>query len=84
MCLPISSMQSVFSMDTLTVLASVYSYDTTLHALAYKPVAKKVCSVVALVNEEFYITHSLPDAPLARLSHLPFHLPDFVPENRFT
>ena len=77
-------MQSVFSMDTLTVLASVYSYDTTLHALAYKLVVKKVCSIVALVNEEFCITCSLLDAPLARLSHLPFHPPDFVPGNCFT
>ena len=46
--------------------------------------AKKVRSVVAPVDEEFRITRSLLDAPLAGLSHLPFHLPDFVPGNRFT
>ena len=71
-------------MDALTALASVYSNDTTLHVLAYKPVVKKVRSVVAPVDEEFHITHSLLGALLTGLSHLPFHLPDFVPENCFT
>ena len=60
-----SSIQSVLNLDTLSALASVYSYDTSLHALAYKPVAKKVLVVLAPLDEEFHIldlywmTHSL-------------------------
>ena len=51
-----SSIQSVLNPDTLSALASVYSYDTSLHALAYKPVAKKVRAVLAPLDEEFRIT----------------------------
>ena len=51
-----SSIQSVLNPDALSVLASVYSYDTSLHTLAYKPVAKKVCAVLAPLDEEFHIT----------------------------
>ena len=79
----LSSMQSIFSKDTLTALAPVYSYDTSLHVLAYKPVAKKVHSVVTPVDE-LHITYSLLDNPLARLSDLPFHLSNSIPGNHFT
>ena len=51
-----SSIQSVLNPDTLLELASVYSYDTSLHALAYKPVAKKVHAILAPLDEEFHIT----------------------------
>ena len=80
----ISSIQSVLNPDTLSVLASVYSYDTSLHALAYKLVAKKVCGIVAPLDEEFHITRSLPDDPLSRLKSLPLHPPNFIPGVRFT
>ena len=51
-----SSIQSVLNPDALLALASVYSYDTSLHTLAYKPVAKKVCAILAPLDEEFHIT----------------------------
>ena len=66
------------------MLASVYSYDTSLHALAYKPVAKKVHAILAPLDEEFRITRSLPDDPLSRLKPLPSHPPNFIPGVRFT
>ena len=55
-----------------------------MHALAYKPVTKKICSVVARVNEEFHVTRTLPDDPLLGLPSLPTHPPDFIPRERFT
>ena len=79
-----SSIQSVLNLDTLSALASVYSYDTSLHALAYKPVAKKVLAVLAPLDEEFRITRSLLDDPLSGLKPLPSHPPDFIPGVRFT
>ena len=79
-----SSIQSVLNPDALSVLASVYSYDTSLHALAYKPVAKKVCAILAPLDEEFRTTRSLPDDPLSRLKPLPLHPPNFIPGVRFT
>ena len=79
-----SSTQSVINPDALSALASVYSYDTSLHALAYKPVAKKVHAILAPVDEEFHITQSLPDDPLSGLKPLPLHPPNFIPGVRFT
>ena len=79
-----SSIQSVFNLDALFVLASVYSYDTSLHALAYKPVAKKVCAVLAPLDKEFHITQSLLDDLLTRLKPLPSHPPNFIPGVHFT
>ena len=79
-----SSSQSVLNLDALLALASVYSYDTSLHTLAYKPAAKKVCAVLAPLDEEFCITRSLLDDLLSRLKPLPSHLPDFIPGVCFT
>ena len=66
------------------MLASVYSYDTSLHTLAYKPVAKKVHAILAPLDEEFHITQSLLDDPLAGLKPLPLHPPNFSPGVHFT
>ena len=79
-----SSIQSVLNLDALSVLASVYSYDTSLHALAYKPVAKKVHAILAPLDKEFRITQSLPDDPLSGLKPLPLHPPNFIPGVCFT
>ena len=79
-----SSIQSVLNLDTLSVLASVYSYDTSLRTLVYKPVAKKVHAVLAPLDEEFHITQSLLDDLLARLKPLPLHPSDFIPGVCFT
>ena len=79
-----SSIQSVLNPDALSALASVYSYDTSLHTLAYKPVAKKVRAILAPLDEEFRITRSLPDDPLSRLKPLPSHPPNFIPGVCFT
>ena len=79
-----SSSQSILNPDTLSALASVYSYDTSLHTLAYKPVAKKVCAILAPLDEEFCITQSLLDDPLSGLKPLPSHPPNFIPGVHFT
>ena len=55
-----------------------------MHALAYKPVVKKIRSVVARVDEEFCVTWTLPDDPLLGLPSLPTHPPDFIPREHFT
>jgi len=59
-------------------------YNYTMHALTYKPVARKVRSVLAPVDEEFRVTWSLLDNPLARMIPLPTHPPDFIPGKCFT
>ena len=79
-----SSIQSILNPDTLLVLASVYSYDTSLHALAYKPVAKKVCAILAPLDKEFHITQSLLEDLLSGLKPLPSHPPNFIPGVCFT
>ena len=78
------SIQSIFNPDALSVLASVYSYDISLHTLAYKPVAKKVHAILAPLDEEFCITQSLLDDPLSGLKPLPSHPPNFIPGVHFT
>ena len=75
----LSSTQSVFNLDTIHAISFVYSYDTSSHALAYKPVAKKVHSVITPVDEEFYITQTLLDNLLSGLVPLPLHPLDFIP-----
>ncbi|KIJ05744.1 hypothetical protein PAXINDRAFT_42286, partial [Paxillus involutus ATCC 200175] len=51
---------------------------------AYKPVAKKVHSTPAPIEEQFRIVRRLPDDPLEGLTPLPTHPPAFVPGERFT
>ena len=80
----LSSTQTAFNPDVVSAFSSVFSYDSITHALAYKPVMKKVCSVVAQVDEEFRITQTLPNDPLLGLLSLPMHPPDFIPGERFT
>jgi len=55
-----------------------------MHVLAYKPVARKVRSMLAPIDEEFRVTQSLLDDPLARMIPLPTHPPDFIPRKCFT
>ena len=74
-----SSIQSILNLDALLALASVYSYDTSLHTLAYKPVAKKIHAILAPLDKEFHITQSLLDNLLTGLKPLPSHPPDFIP-----
>ena len=76
--------QTILNLDSITTLASVFSYNTTLHALAYKPVAKKVCAVIGSTDKSFHVTCVLPDSPLAGLKPLPTHPPDFIPGEHFT
>ena len=82
-CLPhynfLSSMQSVLNSHTISTVSDVYTYDSISHMLAYKPVVKKVWSVVALMDEKYCITHLLLDNPLARLVPLSTHPLDFTP-----
>jgi len=79
----LSSTQSTLNTDALDAVASAYTYNYTTRVLAYKPVARKVRSVLAPVDEEFQVTWSLPDDPLARMIPLPTHPPDFIPRKRF-
>ena len=76
--------QSVFNLDTISVISAIYSYDITLYTLAYKPVVKKVHLVIAPINEEFCITWTLPDNLLSELLPLLLHPPDFIPGICFT
>ena len=80
----LSSTQTVFNLDVVSTFSSIFSYDSITHALAYKPVTKKVCSVVAQVDEECRVTQTLPNDPLLGLLSLPMHLPDFIPGECFT
>ena len=77
-------MQTVFNPDIISAFSSFVSYDSITHTLAYKPVMKKICSVVARVDKEFCVTRTLPDDPLLRLPSLPTHPPDFIPRECFT
>ena len=80
----LSSMQSALNLHTISAFFNVYTYNSISHMLAYKPVAKKVWSVVALMDEEYHITHLLPDNPLAGLVPLPTHPLDFTPGEHLT
>jgi len=71
-------------MDALDAVSSVYMYNYTMHVLAYKPVTRKVRSMLAPIDEEFRVMRSLPDNPLARMIPLPTHPPDFIPRKYFT
>ena len=77
-------MQTAFNPDVISTFSSIFSYYSITHALAYKPVAKKICSVVARVDKEFCVTRTLPDDPLLGLPSLPMHPPDFIPGEHFT
>ena len=70
-------------MDALLVLAFLMIH-TSLYVLAYKLVAKKVCAILAPLDEEFHITRTLLDDLLAGLKPLHFHPPDFIPSVHFT
>ena len=80
----LSSMQTAFNPDVVSTFSSFFSYDSITHALAYKPVTKKICSIVVWVDEEFRVTRTLPNDPLLGLPSLSTHPPDFIPGERFT
>ena len=80
----LSSTQTVFNPDIVSAFSSIFSHDSITHALSYKPVAKKIHSVVAQVDEEFRVTQTLPDDPFLGLLSLPTHPPDFIPGECFT
>ena len=67
----------------LSILASTYTYDQPTHTLVYNPVAKKIHSVIGPLDEEFRITRTLPDGPIAGLKSLLINLPDFMPRSHF-
>jgi len=71
-------------MDALDAVFSVCMYNYTTHALAYKPVTRKVRSVLAPIDEEFRVTQLLLDDPLAGMIPLPTHPPDFLTGKHFT
>jgi len=68
----------------IDVFIQTYDLLPISRTFAYKPVAKKVQSVLAPLDEEYRVLHQLPDDPLAGLVPLPMHPPDFVPGKRFT
>jgi hypothetical protein len=69
----LSSTQSILNLDGISAISSVYSYDPASHVLVNKPVAWKVRPVIAPLDEEFRITLTLPDDPIAGLVPLPLH-----------
>ena len=79
----LSSTQSVLSPSHVSALLNTYSFDFTSHSLAYKPVAKKVCPVLAPLEEEYCVLCWLSDDPLAGLITLLTNPLDFIPGQRF-
>ena len=71
----LSSTQSALNLHTISTFSNVYTYDSVLHMLAYKPVAKKVWLVIAPMNEKYCIICSLLDNLLAGLVPLPTYPP---------
>ncbi|KIJ08983.1 hypothetical protein PAXINDRAFT_88126 [Paxillus involutus ATCC 200175] len=73
-------------LSTVTILSpivrkaitSIYAHGPAAHILAYKPVAKKVHSTPAPIEEQFCIVRWLPDDPLEGLTPLPTHPPVFI------
>ena len=90
----LSSTQSVINEHSLKALCSTYFLDPIRHGLtydpsdhasfAYKPVARKVHSILGKILEEFQVVRHLPDDPLTGLEPLPTNPPDFVPGVCFT
>ena len=80
----LSSTQLVLSPSQVSTLLNTYSFDFTSHSLTYKPIAKKVRSVLAPLEEEYHVLRRLPDDPLAGLITLLTNPPDFVSSQRFT
>ncbi|KIO00979.1 hypothetical protein M404DRAFT_89356, partial [Pisolithus tinctorius Marx 270] len=70
----LSSTQTILNPSAIVAFDSTYQLDPTVHTLIYKPVAKKVQMVPALMVEEYCII----------LQPLPTHLPDFTPGICFT
>ena len=50
----------------------------------YKPVAKKVCAVLAELPEKYHITCNIVGDPLKDMPTLSPNLPDFQPTGRYT
>jgi hypothetical protein len=80
----LTSTSSVLSEANIAAFNTFYHYDPVRHALVYKPVAKKVCSVPAATPPEYRVVRELPPDPLIGITPLPTHPPDFVPGIRFT
>ena len=80
----LSSTQSAYSLEVLSILASTYTYDQPTHTLVYKPVAKEICPVIGSLDKEFRITQTLLDDPIAGLKPLSINLLDFMPGSHFT
>ena len=82
----LSSTQSNLNTDALDAVSLVYTYNYIMHALTYKPLTRKVRSMLTLVDEEFWVIcmWSLLDDPLARMIPLPIHPLNFIPGKCFT
>jgi hypothetical protein len=70
------STHSVLDREAINAFLSTYSYDHSHHALVYKPVAKKVCTVPTTMPAEYRVVCQLPEDPLAGMPELPTHPPD--------
>ena len=75
-------------LETLSTPLSMHSTpssttDTNVRIFKYKPVAKKIKSVPAMLLEEFHTTHKIIGDPLADVPTLPMHLLDFISMGRY-
>ncbi|GBE78906.1 Retrovirus-related Pol polyprotein from transposon 412 [Sparassis crispa] len=73
----ISGLTDTFLADE--VLRSNYEWDPVAHVFAYKKVANKVRPIVTAMPEYARIERCIPKDPLATLSPLSPHPPDFTP-----
>ncbi|KIK90978.1 hypothetical protein PAXRUDRAFT_150628 [Paxillus rubicundulus Ve08.2h10] len=67
----LSSTATVLSPIIWKAITSIYTQGPTARIMAYKPVAKKIHSILAPIEEQFCIVRRLPDDPLAGLTPLP-------------
>jgi hypothetical protein len=79
----LSSTRSILDREAINAFLSVYSYDHLHHALVYKPVAKKVCTVPTTMPAEYRVVRQLPEDPLAGMPKLPTHPPEFISGSHF-
>jgi hypothetical protein len=60
----ITSTLTAFNLATIAAFNTTYCYDSIMHTMVYKPVAKKVRSVPAETPSECHIVCELPPDPI--------------------
>jgi hypothetical protein len=79
----LTSTRSNLDQASIDAFQSIYLYDFVCHALVYKPVAKKVCTVPTTMPAEYRVVRQLPADTLASMPELPTHPPNPIPGAHF-